>query len=228
MDTATGRLPGIVSALGVVIAAIVAALSGNFGWRASVAKDIDLFYKMFPLSDNFDEDLILERLRVTAFLRVEKGLAGPSRNVKTFAWFFIANSAVIAAWSLSTGRYEEHPWFAFYDALVEAVMALLYVGLLAVLRRHPKVKWNPYYQEERRRIEVMELVRKSRELIEKCDVESMWFGNYYHYKQAKKAEWGYRRPSGKGERKRRDPGQKVDCGGEDDVNGYEHGDEIEA
>lgn len=76
MDTATGLLPGIVSALGVVIAAIVAALSGNFGWRASVAKDIDLFYKMFPLSDNFDEDLILERLRVTAFLRVEKGLAG--------------------------------------------------------------------------------------------------------------------------------------------------------
>ena len=212
----------LIAAAAAVVSSVVTVLAHRVGWRASASKDIDLFYRMLPLSDDFDQDLTLERLRITAFNRVERGLSRPSRNIRMFSWLFLANVAVVGAWSVSVGRYVDHLWFALYDLAAISIVSAAYVGVIALLRRVPRTKWNPYYVEEQERIKMSEILRESRELIERMNVRDEWFGNYYHYKQSKKAEWGYRHPSQKAQGKRGDAGDCVGNANEDDEDGKEH------
>lgn len=195
----------LISAILALIGAVFTAIAPSFGWRRSAAKDIELFYQLLPLVNTFEEEFALEKLRMLTFMRVDRNLVRIDKNVrrgiKTFLMSFFLGTVVLIVWLWGAGRYLGHSPFSWTDMLVFLTAMAFFVVLSLRLRKGPKFDWNPLYREARSDKLEEELLAKTKELYEFVNEKNGWSGDYIHYREARRREWGFR-PSCATERER--------------------------
>lgn len=183
-------ITAIFTTLGVIAAAAIAIIPNRTGWRSTVKEDIDIFYKMIPLTDNLNDRFILERYRRFIFSRISEEI-GPSKSrspVRTFVTlaivFFIG---MVVTYLLGIPLT---PYAIIAMIISMAVGWLVGEGLCRLLCRFPKTDRNPLYRMTKETEELRAQCEQADEELEELWKESGMVSNYTAYIGWRRERWG--------------------------------------
>lgn len=213
----------IFTAIGVVIAACIARIPQLPGWRDDIKDDLNILYRLIPLTDSVSDWIILERYRKFIFSHVNSGFDPPSRM-----GVIVAIAVWVASFLLSL--LVDHllgiPITPITIATTIPAMIvgwLLGLGLEKILENHPKTNLNPIYRMKKEANELREQVKKENQELESQIRDIGLISNYDAYLLWRRHSWGTPLP-------KKDKGKDGDTadrenGGNQDVTAHEAHDE---
>lgn len=181
---------GIVAASGTIIAAIIRSAIGNVGWRSSIKKDIELFYKLYPLVDSGQEEVDLEVFRRRIFKKLNKSMMPMSRNLKIFLYYFVCGYLLSFPVSALLG-FSINQETTINNLISSFLIALLIAVGHKILEHWPKCNINPIFKQKESMQKFDSLMQKCYHTLEKEHAEEGWISNFALYEQFKRKHWGY-------------------------------------
>lgn len=181
----------IFTALGAIAAAGIMIIPQRQGWRSRVQKDLDIFYRLFPLSGGAADDIVLYKYKRSIFSNIEKGLSpsGMRRSVGSVSLVILITFAAGIAINYLAG-------IPITLALVVTMLISMSIGLLIgwaitkVLIRFPKTDRNPFYRIWKENEELKAQAAQFKEEMEKEYKDEGWVSNYTAYLLWRRYKWG--------------------------------------
>lgn len=187
----TEVIAGIFTALGTVAAAGIAIIPQRSGWRNQIQTDLDIFYKLLPLSDGVADDIILSEYRKSIFASVENGMR-PSRR-----WRSVFNTLLALVVIFAIGMLMNHlAGIPITPALIVKMLISIASGWLIgvcaceVLFRFPKTDRNPFYRLSKKDADLKAQTDQLTEEMEREYRDAGWVSNYTAYLGWKRDKWG--------------------------------------
>ena len=187
----TEAVAAIFTALGAIAAAGIMIIPQRQGWRSRVQKDLDIFYRLFPLSGGAADDIVLYKYKRSIFSNIEKGLrpSGMRRSVGSVSLVLLVTFAVGIAINYLAGI----PITQGVIATMLIFMALgSFIGwaIAKILLRFPKTDRNPFYRLWKENEELKAQAAQFKEEMEKEYKDEGWVSNYTAYLLWRRYKWG--------------------------------------
>lgn len=182
----TEVIVAIFTAAGVIAAAGIAAIPQRPGWRQRVQKDLEVFYKLFPLADSISDSVILDEYRSFIFSSVKKEVSPQARRHPFISSLIIFSVAFAAGLIINYLRGVPITPALIAFLLVSALVGCLIGWVLSeILVKFPKTDHNPLYRISK---EIEELRAESKKIEEEAK-EMGLVSNYAAYRSWRRRKW---------------------------------------